>query len=136
MLKPDRSKHKAAYINEMYHRAENYKAQIESGELVSNRWIKAAIVRSRSDEARKDIYFDSAAVKRVYDFFYYCNISTGESYKRFSLTPYQAWILSEIFGWYYTNQERKRRFRYVLLYTARKSGKTVFFCYHTISNIN
>lgn len=127
MAKPDKSKHKAAYISEAWDRAQTYKAQVESGKITANQWIKLAVARSRADEKRTDIYFDEDAVKRVYDFFYYCNISTGERYKRFSLTPYQAWILSEIFGWFYTGQKRKRRYRYALLYTARKSGKTVFF---------
>ncbi|WP_159521729.1 terminase large subunit [Sunxiuqinia indica] len=83
------------------------------------------MARSRSDEKRADIYFNVEAVRRVYDFFFYIKIKDGKRYGRFNLTPYQAWILSEIFGWFYT-ADKSRRFRYAILYTARKSGKTVF----------
>jgi len=121
------SKQKAAYISEAIAKAEQYKCDVESGSIITSEWIKLAVQRSRNDEARTDIYFNRQAIKLVYEFFYYTRISDGTKYRRFNLTPYQAWILSEIFGWYYTAKPDKRRFRYALLYTARKSGKTVFF---------
>lgn len=121
------SKRKAAYISEAIAKAEQYKRDVESGTIITSEWIKLAVKRSRNDEARSDIYFNVEAIKRVYEFFYYTRISDGAKYRRFNLTPYQAWILSEIFGWYYTAKPDKRRYRYALLYTARKSGKTVFF---------
>lgn len=127
MAKLDNSKHKAAYISEAMQKADQYKRDVESGAIITNEWIKLAVERSRKDEARTDIYFNKQAVERVYDFFYYTKISNGARYKRIQLTPYQAWILSELFGWYFTKDREKRRYRYALLYTARKSGKTVFF---------
>jgi len=122
-----RDKEIKAYILLCVNKAEQYKKDIESGKQISNKWIKLAVDRSRADEKRRDIFFDKKAVERVFEFFYFTKISNGEKYSRFNLAPYQAWILSEIFGWFYTGKERKRRFRYSLLYTARKSGKTVFF---------
>lgn len=127
MPKPDNSKQISQYISDTLKKAEAYKANVETGLQLANRWIKLAVARSRADELRTDIYFNSNDVARVYEFFYFAHISDGERYRRFSLTPYQAWILSEIFGWFYTGHDRKRRYRYALLYTARKSGKTVFF---------
>lgn len=127
MAKRDNSKHKAAYISEAVKKAEQYKKDVESGKQTANEWIKLAVQRSRKDEARTDIFYNKKAVERVYDFFYYAKISTGARYRRMQLTPYQAWILSELFGWYFTKDKEKRRYRYALLYTARKSGKTVFF---------
>lgn len=127
MAKTELSKRKAAYISEAMAKAEQYKRDVETGAIITNDWIKLAVQRSRKDEARHDIYFNQDAVNRVFEFFFYTRISDGTKYRRFNLTPYQAWILSEIFGWYYTAKPDKRRYRYALLYTARKSGKTVFF---------
>jgi len=127
MAKPDNSKQIAAYTSATLQKAEQYKRDVESGKQIASRWIQLAVERSRRDQQRTDIYFNSSEVERVYEFFYFTRISNGSSYSRFNLTPYQAWILSEIFGWFYTGHERKRRYRYALLYTARKSGKTVFF---------
>jgi phage terminase large subunit-like protein len=124
---PDKQKQIDAYISDTWQKAQDYKSHVESGKQTASKWIKLAVARCRKDETRTDIFFDRAAVERVYDFFYFARISTGERYARFHLTPYQAWILSEIFGWFYSGYERKRRYRYALLYTARKSGKTVFF---------
>lgn len=127
MARPDNSKAIADYTLEALKKATDYKTAVESGKQLANKWIKLAVARSRTDEQRTDIYLNEDAVKRVYEFFYFTNISNGERYGRFQLTPYQAWILYEIFGWYYNGVKRKRRYRYALLFTARKSGKTVFF---------
>ena len=127
MATPDKSKPIAAYISEAMNRAETYKDAVESGQQIASKWIKLAVTRSRKDNQRTDIYFNRSAVERVFEFFYFVFISDGIKYSRFVLTPYQAWILSELFGWYYADKPDKRRYRYGLLYTARKSGKTVFF---------
>lgn len=127
MAEPDNSKQIAAYISDAWTKAENYKKAVESGQQIASQWIRMAVQRSRKDSQRTDIYFNRKAVERVFEFFYFCNISDGTKYRRFYLTPYQAWMLSEIFGWYYTDEPDKRRYRYAVLYTARKSGKTVFF---------
>lgn len=127
MAEPDNSKQIAAYISDAWAKAENYKKAVETGQQTASQWIKLAVQRSRKDSQRTDIYFNRKAVERVFEFFYFCNISDGTKYRRFTLTPYQAWMLSEIFGWYYTDEPDKRRYRYAVLYTARKSGKTVFF---------
>lgn len=125
MAKTENSKRIDAYISATAKKVESYKQDVESGAIVTNKYIKLAIARSRTDAERTDIRYDANAVRRVFKFFYFLRIKTGSKYRRFNLTPYQAWILSEIFGWYYTTSG-KRRYRYALLYTARKSGKTVF----------
>jgi phage terminase large subunit-like protein len=112
------------YIFAAANAAEQYKTDVENGKITASKWIKLAVARSRKDETRTDIEFRAEAVARVYKFFYYLKISNGKKYTRFILTSYQAWILAEIFGWYYVTGSR--RYRYALLYTARKSGKTVF----------
>lgn len=128
MGKQDNLKQKIQnYVSEAENRAEQYKKDVQSGKLTTNRWIKLAVERSRKDETRKDIFYNNQAARRALEFFYFALISMGYKYKRFILSGYQAWIISEIFGWYYTAKPDKRRYRYALLYTARKTGKTVFF---------
>jgi len=124
MAKQDKTKQITAYILEQERKADQYKKDIESGSQIASLYIKQAVARSRNDEKRKDIYFSVEAVKRVFEFFYFIRIKSGSGYTRFNLSPFQCWILSEIFGWYYTTGAR--RFRYAIIYTARKSGKTVF----------
>lgn len=97
---------------------------VESGKITASKYIQQAIQRSRKDRKRTDLTFNASAVERVYKFFSFLRIKNGKKYTQFILSPYQAWILSEIFGWYYLSGIR--RYRYALIYTARKSGKTVF----------
>lgn len=124
MPKPDKSKQIDLYTSEALSRAVQYKKDVKSGKQVANKWIKLAVQRSDNDQKRKDIYFDKSAVLRVFKFFYFIRIKNGKRYTRFVLTPYQAWIIYEIFGYFYN--DNIRRYRYATLYTARKSGKTVF----------
>lgn len=126
MAKRDNSKQIAEYTLDAWNRAQTYKANVESGALVTGEWVKLAVARSRSDAQRTDIYFNRKAAERALEFFYFCNIPGGHGYQRFVLSPYQAWIVTELFGWYVTERKNKRRFRYAVIYTARKTGKTVF----------
>lgn len=125
-MKQEKSKSIASYITESAQNSDQYKNDVESGLQVACRWIKLAVQRSRKDFKRSDIIYKQDAVNRVYEFFYFLRISTGEGYKRFELSPYQAWIISEIFGWFFTSEENKRRYRYATIFTGRKSGKTMF----------
>lgn len=127
MAQTEISKRKAEYISAAMNRAEEYRRNVEAGTITTNQWIKLAVARSRKDHQRTDLIYNTKAVERVFEFFFYTRISDGAKYKRFILTPFQCWILSEIFGWYFKAKPDKRRYRYALLYTARKSGKTVFF---------
>ena len=112
------------YISEAMKAAEQYKNDVESGKIIASKWIILAIQRSRKDQTRQNIEYRPEAVARVYKFFSFLRIKNGKKYTQFILSPYQAWILSEIFGWFYLTNIR--RYRYALIYTARKSGKTVF----------
>lgn len=112
------------YISAAMKAAEQYKIDIETGKITAAKWIRLAVQRSRNDQQRTDIEFRRSAVERVFKFWSFLRIKNGKKYSQFILSPYQAWILSEIFGWYYTTGVR--RYRYATIYTARKSGKTVF----------
>lgn len=113
------------YIDYSFDAAKQYKKDVETGAIITCKWIKAAVERSRRDEKRKDLEIRREAVARVYEFFSFLNININNKYSQFIPSPYQAWILAELFGWYYKKTGR-RRYRYGLLYTARKSGKSVF----------
>lgn len=112
------------YIYEATLAGENYMNDVETGKITASKFIIQAVARSRADRKRTDIEFRTKAVERVYKFFSFLRIKNGKKYTQFILSPFQAWILSEIFGWYYLTGVR--RYRYALIYTARKSGKTVF----------
>ena len=122
--KPAKSDPLSLYISAATTAAENYMNDIQSGKIKASKYIQQAVQRSRNDRKRADIIYNAAAVARVYKFFSFLRIKNGKKYTQFILSPYQAWILSEIFGWYYLTEIR--RYRYALIYTARKSGKTVF----------
>ena len=112
------------YISAAMTAVENYKTDIETRKITASKYIIQAVERSRSDAKRPDLKFSTEAIARVFKFFSFLRIKNGKKYTQFVLSPYQAWIISETFGWYYLNDIR--RFRYLIFYTARKSGKTVF----------
>lgn len=114
------------YISAAMKAAEQYKIDIETGKITAAKWIRLAVQRSRNDQQRTDIEFNKEAVERAFKLLYFIRISNGIKFIRFVPSPYQCWIISELFGWYYTSGIYRRRYRYALLYTARKTGKTVF----------
>lgn len=120
-----KSKQIDAYTSEMLSKAEKYQIDVQNRTQIASKWIHLAVDRSKADKKRSNIYFKPESVRRVYEFFSFIRIKKGRQYVQFNLSPFQAWILSEIFGWFYT-ADNTRRYRYALLYTARKSGKTVF----------
>lgn len=124
MAKKANLSEKGKYISESWCSAMKYKRDVKTGKQITSHWIKLAIARSDSDSLRKDIYHCREAVERVYEYFYFTRIKSGSRYQRFQPSAYQAWIIYEIFGWYYNTGAR--RFNYAIIYTARKSGKTVF----------
>jgi len=113
------------FISLVKRRANQYRTGVMSGKILVNKYIKKQIERSEADKKRSDIYFNQKAVDRVYKFFSFLFIPIKGRPEQFKLTPYQAWIVSEVFGWH-RKKDDMRKYRYLLLYTARKSGKTMF----------
>lgn len=124
------------FTSEMWKRVEAYKKGVLDGSIISNRWIMLAIQRGNLDHDREDLYYSKEAVDRVFEFFSFLSIPIKKKPRQFKLTPYQAWIISELFGWYRVKDDT-RRYRYGVIHTARKSGKTMYavsillylFCY-------
>ena len=72
---------------------------------------------------RDDIYFKEDDVDRKIRFVSKMKL---EDKSPFELLPYQQWIVANIFGWYYVDEQDVRVVTNVLLFTARKSGKSTF----------
>lgn len=119
MRSPD--EYAESHLREAYRYAED----IESGRIIANRWIKLAVERFRRDEKREDLLQDPVAVRRVFMFFSLLNINIRNSYRQYEIIPYQAFIILNLFLFYYRSTGR-RRFRYMFLFVARKNSKTVF----------
>lgn len=109
------------YLDQAYKYAED----IETERIRANRWIKLAVKRFRRDLEREDLVQDPDAVKRVFMFFSFIKINIRNKYLQYEILPYQAFIVLNLFLFYY-RATGKRRFRYMFLFIARKNSKTTF----------
>lgn len=100
-----------------------YAQDIVEGRIVSGKYIKLACERMIEWASRDDIYFDYEGVDKKLRFVEKMKLREGGYFKPL---PYQAWIIANIFGWYYLDEENLRVINNCLLLTARKSGKSVF----------
>lgn len=116
---------KEAYAKKCYNLALKYRKDVRAGKITTSLYIKQAVERSYNDQKRKDLFINKDALNRVFHFISFLNINVGGKYDQFILSPYQAWLVFELFSWYWV-KTKKRRYRYAIIYTARKSGKTVF----------
>lgn len=112
------------YIQTCRKQAEKYIKDIESGKIVSNKWIKLAIKRYKKDLKRKNFIKKQFKVDYVYEFFAFMNINIKDKYKQYEFIPFQAFIIQNLFLFY--DKDGSRRFRYLFLFVARKNNKTVF----------
>ena len=90
--------------------------------------VKAAVQRHLDDLQKQDnedfkFYFDEESAERVLQFFKFCKHSKGPTAgKPFVAEPWQAFIVSNIFGWKHKSSGL-RRFRTALIMIPRKNGK-------------
>ena len=113
------------YAEIHYNAAYDYADQVANKEIIANRWIRLAVKRFRKDLKRKVFIQDPDRVKIVYKFFSLLNIQRQGNYEQFQLSRYQAFIILNLFLFYYRKTGR-RRFTSMFLFIARKNGKTVF----------
>jgi len=113
------------YAEIHYGAAYDYADQVANKQILANRWIRLAVKRFRKDLKRKVFTQDPERVKLVYKFFSLLNIQRKGDYEQFRLHPYQAFIILNLFLFYYRKTGR-RRFTSMFLFIARKNGKTVF----------
>ncbi len=113
------------YIKYCWKEAETYVKGIHKGTIKTNKWIKKAIERHMSDLKRKDLDYRVDRIERVFRFLYFCKINKDNKYQQFKPLPFQAFIIINLFGFYWKDTN-KRRYRYAFIFQARKNGKSVF----------
>lgn len=104
---------------------QDYALDVVEGRIPAGKYIRLACERYLSWFERDDIFFDEKRMTKIEDFIYHMKHFEGKFYnKRFKLLPWQRWVLSNIFGWYYKDVPTKRVIEYVVLFIARKNAKT------------
>jgi phage terminase large subunit-like protein len=128
---------KKDYAEEQIRRANEFVNGVLDGSIVSNKYVRLAVERYQKDLEREDLYFDLDKVRRVFSFFALLRINIENDYKQFQLLPFQAFVILNIYGFYW-RRNGKRRFRYSYIEMARKGGKTTFSAalslYHLVAD--
>ena len=106
-----------------------YALDIQSGKITANRYIKQATKRYLDWFSRPDMEFRPQAVDRVVNFISKLRHFKGEhAGKRFKLLDFQRFIIANMFGFYWKDEEGKPKNRRVVQYVwfevGRKNGKT------------
>lgn len=102
-----------------------YAEDVLSGRIIAGRYIKLACERYLDWFSRKDIFFDFERMEKIESFIGNMKHFQGRfNGVRFTLLPWQRWVLANIFGWYYTDKPTKRVVEKVILFVARKNAKT------------
>jgi phage terminase large subunit-like protein len=111
---------------------DQYIEDVLTGKQVVGRLVWLAVERQGRDLVRAaasdptfPYYFDEEAAQHILDFFPYLIQSLGRKWagKPIVLQPWQAFILSTVFGWK-RKEDGFRRFRKVWKTVARKNGKS------------
>jgi len=107
---------------------EQYVDGVLCGKIVTGELVRLAVERHLRDletGSRRGLYFDPDAAQHVLDFCpflrHYEGRGAGEP---FGPSPFQAFVLWNLFGW--MREGGFRRFRLSYTQTARKQGKTVW----------
>jgi phage terminase large subunit-like protein len=111
--------------------APRYEADVLSGAAPVCRWVRLACERSRRDReasaaADYPYAFDPAKAERVCRFLELFPHTKGRwaaQREPFALQPWQAFMVTEVFGWV-RKRGGARRFRKALLLVPRKNGKS------------
>lgn len=106
-----------------------YALDVQSGQITSNRYIKQATKRYLDWFERPDMEFRPQAVDKVVNFISKLKHFKGEhAGKPFQLLDFQKFIISNMFGFYWKDEEGKPKNRRVVQYVwyevGRKCGKT------------
>ncbi len=113
-------------MSKKLHPAEQYAANVASGEIITCELVQLAVKRYYNDfdnALECGWFFDRKAAARAINFIESLKHTKGQwSGQSFKLEPWQQFIVWNIFGW--KNGNGTRRFRYVYIEIARKNGKT------------
>ena len=103
-----------------------YAYDIRDGNIVSCLYVKQAVNRFLSWFERDDLEFRPAEVQKAINFMHHLkHYKAPWAGKPFKLEPWQQFVIANIFGWFNRNTGR-RVTRKVLLFIARKNGKSIF----------
>ena len=120
-LKPD------DYRDLCWQRVQDYVEGVSNGDIIVGEYIKKVVQRYKDMLLQKDKYiYKTDKVDKVFMFFSFLNIEHKNQYVQLDLLPWQAFIISFIFGFYRADNEQKRVIREALIFCARKNGKTAF----------
>ncbi len=100
-----------------------------SGETGCGQFERLAVERHVKDLQTgidRGLYFDEDAAKKALQWFTFLRHSKGKKHvgKVFDLSPWQAFIVYSLFGWF--RSDNTRRFRKAYVSVAKKNGKTTF----------
>lgn len=103
---------------------QQYISDVQSGRILTCRYITLAVERYLQDLEREDLVWDGQRAAVAIQFFQTCLVHTRGKWagKPFTLLPWQQFVIAQLFGWY--NLDGSRRFTKMYLEVARKNGKT------------
>ena len=106
-----------------------YALDVQSGKITANRYIKQATKRYLDWFSRPDMEFRPQCVDKVINFIGKLSHFKGEhAGKPFKLLDFQRFIIANMFGFYWKDEEGKPKNRRVVQYVwfevGRKNGKT------------
>ncbi len=124
MIKKDRSRSAAKKKPEIS-RAEKYARDVVGKKIVAGRLMIKACERFLSDLERDDIYFDIVEANKIVNFAErYCVLwEDAWAGEPVVITPWMAFILQQLYGWFYT-KSKLRRFRKCYVQVAKKNAKS------------
>ena len=107
--------------------AEKYVNDVLSGKILACKFIKQACERYLQDLKTgmdRGLYFDKKAAFYAIGFFAFLKHSKGRQFagKPFILSPWQEFIIWNLFGW--KKADGSRRFRSAYIEVAKKNGKS------------
>lgn len=102
----------------------HYVEDVLNGKIVVGELIKLACQRFKDDLQRQDIYFNESVVDKAINFIGTLKHFMGKSSgKHFKLENWQQFIIANIVGWYWKDNDT-RRFTSSYIEVSRKNGKT------------
>lgn len=102
----------------------HYVEDVLNGKIVVGELIKLACQRFKDDLQREDIYFNESVVDKAINFIGTLKHFMGKSSgKHFKLENWQQFIIANIVGWYWKDNDT-RRFTSSYIEVSRKNGKT------------
>lgn len=114
------------YCDDSWQKMYDYVQGVEDGSIVVGTYIKKVIKRYKDMLSMKDrFYYDTRKVDKVFKFFSFLNVEHKNKYIQPNLMPFQCFFIAFAFGFYHANDHEKRVVREVLLFMARKNGKTM-----------